>query len=215
ATVMTVFTPSRTRSHRTSRRAIVALMCSLGLLGTAACSPDSSSPEAVEAPVEGVRVQLLEPGNSPRAPLAYRIGEEEASQELTYSATQGLEQKTAHEEGEDVPYGDVTMDLPLNDAASAKGEEIATTGVVGRTDGTNAELHEAMASAEGVALDGQRARGRGGLAAPGADVHARGAGRRQGHPRRRGQAPTGGREPGGYGSEGAGGGFDLRGADHR
>lgn len=149
---MTVFTPSRTRSHRTGRRAIATLMCSLGLLGTAACTADSSSPEAVEAPVEGVRVQLLEPGNSPRATLAYRIGEEEASQELTYSATQGLEQKTAHGEGEDVPYGDVTMDLPLNATASEEGEEIATTVVVGRPDGTNAELNEDMASAEGFEM---------------------------------------------------------------
>src|SRR5699024_4499073 len=124
---MAVCTPSRRRADRTSRSAIVAAMCSVGLLGTGACSADSSSPAAAEAPVEGVRVQLLEPGNSPRATLAYRIGEEEASQELTYSATQGLEQKTTHGEGEDVPYGDVTMDLPLNATASAKGEEIATT----------------------------------------------------------------------------------------
>lgn len=149
---MTVFTPPRPPSHRIGRRAVAALMCSLGLLGSAACSSEPAGPEAVEAPVEGVRVQLLEPGRGPREPLAYRIGEEESSQELTYSATQGLEQKTAHGEGEDVPYGDVTMDLPLTATAKKNGEEIATTVVVGRPDGTNAELNEDMASAEGFEM---------------------------------------------------------------
>ena len=130
---------------------MLTLLAALTISTATACSSDASSPEPVAAPVEGVSVELKTPGQAPQSPLAWFVDNTE--QKVTYSATQGLEQKTLHgKSGEDLPYGEVTMSLPLTASSTSNGKTHTQKVTVGAPDGSNKELNEDMATAEGFEM---------------------------------------------------------------
>ena len=132
-------------------RLMLTLLAALTISTASACSSDASSPEPVAAPVEGVSVELKTPGQAPQSPLAWFVDNTE--QKVTYSATQGLEQKTLHgKSGEDLPYGEVTMSLPLTASSTSNGKTHTQQVTVGAPDGSNKELNEDMATAEGFEM---------------------------------------------------------------
>ncbi len=135
-----------------STKSVLGLCSALALaLSTAACSSDNSQqarPANVNVP--GVNVELIDAGAAPREPLVWFSDDSE--QKLTFSATQGLEQKTTGGSAENVPYAEVTMNLPLTASASTDGKERTSTVTVGKPSGTNKERNEDIASAEGFQM---------------------------------------------------------------
>lgn len=74
-----------------SGKKIAAALCSIGML--VACGQEAGTTAApVEAPVEGVRVELITAGSAPLQPLVWFTDSDE--QKITYSLTRGLEQHT-------------------------------------------------------------------------------------------------------------------------
>ena len=68
-------------------------MATLTITAVAACGTDSDqAPAAVDAPVEGVRVTLVDAGEAPKQPLVWFTAPEE--QQVEYAYTRGLEQHT-------------------------------------------------------------------------------------------------------------------------
>ncbi|WP_312588328.1 hypothetical protein [Corynebacterium dentalis] len=70
-----------------------AVMATLTITAVAACGTDADqAPAAVDAPVEGVRVTLVDAGEAPKQPLVWFTAPEE--QQVEYAYTRGLEQHT-------------------------------------------------------------------------------------------------------------------------
>ena len=68
-------------------------MATLTITAVAACGTDADqAPAAVDAPVEGVRVTLVDAGEAPKQPLVWFTAPEE--QQVEYAYTRGLEQHT-------------------------------------------------------------------------------------------------------------------------
>lgn len=139
-------------SPRCARKRSSAAALAAGLLLLSACSSEPEAPQAVSTPVEGVRVELISAGKSPQEPLAWFA--DDGEQSVTYSASQGLEQRTKNAPAkdkngkDDIPYGDVTMDLPLTATTESDGTSHTQVVKVGKPDGSNAQLNDEMASAE-------------------------------------------------------------------
>ncbi|MBC2680899.1 DUF6263 family protein [Corynebacterium anserum] len=175
-------------ANRKTRRtlALTALFC---LSTLTACGEDSNThAQPVNAPVEGVTVQLLNAGEGSAQPLVWFTGPDE--QKVKFSFTQGLEQKTLVDEEKlkkqqaedrakqsatqssdssasttapsfttesntddlDVPYDEVTMDLPLTTNIHTDGHVRTSTVTVGRPSGSNTERNEDVATAEGFTM---------------------------------------------------------------
>jgi len=72
---------------------VKAVMVTLTITAVAACGTDADqAPAAVDAPVEGVRVTLVDAGEAPKQPLVWFTAPEE--QQVEYAYTRGLEQHT-------------------------------------------------------------------------------------------------------------------------
>lgn len=68
-------------------------MATVAIMTLAACGEDApQNPAPVEAPVEGVKVEVINAGEAPLQPLVWFTDPEE--QQVNYSITRGLEQKT-------------------------------------------------------------------------------------------------------------------------
>ncbi|KAB1502514.1 hypothetical protein F7230_08775 [Corynebacterium sp. 320] len=123
-------------------------------LTLSACGSDDDSHGAVEQPaavaVAQTPVTLESAGAEPRESLAWFS--DSGQQKVTFKATQGLEQHTEGGSGEDLPYEDVTMTLPLSASVDTDGEKRTTSVTVGRPSGTNHERNEDIASAEGFQM---------------------------------------------------------------
>lgn len=136
----------------------------MSVAALSACGQESSTNvEPVQAPVEGVRVELLSAGEAPHQPLVWFADSDE--QKLTYSVTRGLEQRTEVDKKKaeatakkpdqkdlNVPYDEVTMDLPLTAVIKTDGDVRSSTVTVGKPSGNNEERNEDIASAEGFEM---------------------------------------------------------------
>lgn len=123
------------------------------LAGTAlsACSSGDDDDGPMDAPVSGVSVNLEDDGDSPREPVVWSSDTSES--ETLFSATQGLEQQTTGgAEEDDLPYEEVTMEVPLTVSSDADGDDLAATVVAGSPTGDNTELNEDISSAEGFTM---------------------------------------------------------------
>ena len=167
----------------------------------AACGEEPEQASApVEAPVEGMKVELLDAGKAPQQPVVWFTDQEE--QHVNYSITRGLEQNTevdekkaqelaasssaaessaadsstgsatagpdasssaetsasasestsAEEESNNLPYEEVTMNLPLTTGIKTDGDTRTSTVTVGKPTGDNTERNEDIASAEGFRM---------------------------------------------------------------
>lgn len=149
----------------TLRAAVCAAL--LGISTLTACgdeAPTNSRP--MEAPVEGIRVELLNAGEAPHQPVVWFTDPEE--QKVAFSVTRGLEQHTENAPDHSasapassptppaqdltVPYEEVTMNLPLKATSSTDGDTRTNTVTVGRPSGDNADRNEDVASAEGFVM---------------------------------------------------------------
>jgi hypothetical protein len=126
------------------------------LTGTAltACSSgdDTASEAPVDAPVSGVSVTVEDAGETPREPLVWFSDTEET--QTVFRATQGLEQRTEGGADEnDLPYDEVTMEIPLTVSTSTDGDELESRVVAGRPTGDNEDRNDDISSAEGFTMN--------------------------------------------------------------
>ncbi|MGO1949251.1 MAG: hypothetical protein ACTH1D_06425 [Mycobacteriaceae bacterium] len=149
-------------------RALSALMTALltGSVITACSSGDEedTTEGPVDAPVPGVSVTVDDPGEGPTEPLVWF--NDDTEQHSVFRATQGLEQRTEGGdasdldtedsdvlESDDLPYEEVTMELPLSATTDTDGEELeSTVAVSGPPTGDNTDLNEEIASGEGFTM---------------------------------------------------------------
>lgn len=146
---------------------------SLSLLGAGvvACGSESRTQQeqSQQATVPGIRVQLQDQGAAPLQRLEYTS--EASEQNFTFKATQGLEQRTEggntgttsgtadqSENDTHVPYGEVTMELPITVSAKEIGsgatdDQRAVQFTVGTPTGTNTDRNDDIASAKGFRMD--------------------------------------------------------------
>ena len=124
-----------------------------GTVLTACSSGDDASPEApVDAPVSGVSVTVEDTGDAPREPLVWFSAPGE--KQTVFRATRGLEQRTeGGAEEDDLPYEDVTMELPLTVSTSTDGDELESHVVAGRPSGDNDDRNDDISSAEGFTMN--------------------------------------------------------------
>lgn len=142
----------RTQRRFPLRRTFLPTTVTAVLVGTAltACSNDEDA-GPVDAPVSGVSVTLNDNGGSPREPLVWFSDSTET--ESVYRATQGLEQQTrGGAEQDDLPYEEVTMEVPLTVSTSTDGDDLEALVVAGSPTGDNLELNEDISSAEGFTM---------------------------------------------------------------
>ena len=182
-----------------SRAATAVTLVTALALGLGACSSgDDSSPTSSDVPVDGVSVDLVDPGEGPTEPLVWFS--DSAEQKSTFRATQGWEQHTeggqdaaaapsttdspgsadspdgdggddgstaatATDSGSgsgtdpadaaDIPYDEVTMAVPLTASASTDGENLKSTVTAGVPTGSNTDLNDDIATAEGFVMSQQ------------------------------------------------------------
>ncbi|MGJ0183271.1 hypothetical protein [Corynebacterium glyciniphilum] len=149
----------RTLRRVSLRRALLPTLMTTLLTGsvlTACSSDDDASPEApVDAPVSGVSVTVDDTGDAPREPLVWFS--DPGEKETVFRATQGWGQTTEgddDEEGEDdLPYDDVTMEVPVSASSSTDGNELEATVVAGRPTGDNTDGNDDLATAEGFTMN--------------------------------------------------------------
>ncbi|MGV0397991.1 DUF6263 family protein [Corynebacterium suicordis] len=182
-------------------RKFQAVVAMVAVTALAACGEEPEQASApVEAPVEGMKVELLDAGKAPQQPVVWFTDQEE--QHVNYSITRGLEQNTevdekkaqelaasssaaessaadsstgsatagpdasssaensasasestsAEEESNNLPYEEVTMNLPLTTGIKTDGDTRTSTVTVGKPTGDNTERNEDIASAEGFRM---------------------------------------------------------------
>ena len=123
-------------------------------MALSACGEEEQSvgaPAAVD--VAATPVKVITTGTAPTEPLAWFS--DPGEQQVTFQATQGLEQKTVGGDNpdiEDLPYEEVSMSLPLTASLATDGELRTNTVTVGTPTGTNADRNEDIASAEGFTM---------------------------------------------------------------
>jgi hypothetical protein len=141
------------RPSTTVTSAVAALLLGAGVL-TACSSDDEESNEApADAPVSGVSVTVDDPGENPSEPLAW-FDDSDEGQDTTFRATRGLEQKTnGGTDVEELPYSEVTMDIPLSVSTSTDGENLDAEVTAGRPSGDNTDRNDDIASAEGFTMN--------------------------------------------------------------
>jgi hypothetical protein len=172
-----------------SRAATAVTLVTALALGLGACSSsDDSSPTSSDVPVDGVSVDLVDPGETPSEPLVWFSDPDQ--QKSTFKATQGWEQHTiggdapsdgagdgsdtnggddgdtsagatASEDADDpdsygdIPYEDVTMQVPLTASASTDGENLKSKVTAGTPSGSKSDLNEDIATADGFMMSQQ------------------------------------------------------------
>ncbi|MEJ6548667.1 DUF6263 family protein [Corynebacterium sp. USCH3] len=119
---------------------------------TACSSGDETAEDPVDAPVSGVSVTVGDTGDAPREPLVWFS--DPGEKETVFRATRGLEQRTeGGADADDLPYEDVTMEVPLTVSTSTDGEELEATVVAGRPTGDNSDRNDDISSAEGFTMN--------------------------------------------------------------
>lgn len=138
---------------KSTRVKILALtLCSA--LALTACGNDEQpvgTPAAVQ--VAATPVKVITTGTSPTEPLVWFT--DPGEQQVTFKATQGLEQTTEggnNPDVEELPYEDVTMDLPLTASLTTDGEMRTNEVTVGVPTGTNSDRNKDIASAESFTM---------------------------------------------------------------
>lgn len=128
-----------------------------GSVLTACSSDDAASPEEpVDAPVSGVSVTVDDTGDAPREPLVWFSDDTET--ETVYKATQGwgqsIEGGDSDETSEDdLPYEDVTMEVPVTVSTATDGDELEAEVVAGSPSGDNTDGNEDLSTAEGFTMN--------------------------------------------------------------
>lgn len=167
---LTLFSRPSTRSSGATllRATAVAAALSLFGAGAVACNSDSDTQQeqAQQSEVPGIRVQIKDKGQAPLQRIEYTHAAHEQS--FTFKATQGLEQRTEggdagsdqgiSPEDSNVPYDEVTMNLPLEVSAQEIGsgttnDQRVVRFTAGNPSGTNAERNEDIASAKGFRME--------------------------------------------------------------
>lgn len=137
------------------------------MLALGACSSsseDTGLAAPVDATVEGVAVKVLDAGAAPTEPLVWFS--DSAGQESTFRITQGLGQHTegvvadkdtadkdqSDDATTDLPYAEVTMELPLTTKTTTDGENLESTYTVGTPTGDNDDRNPDIATAEGFRM---------------------------------------------------------------
>jgi hypothetical protein len=124
-----------------------------GTVLTACSSGDDAASEApVDAPVSGVSVTVEDAGEAPREPLVWF--DDSTETRTVFRATQGWEQRTeGGTDQDDLPFEDVTMEVPVTVSTSTDGDELESHVVAGRPTGDNTEGNEDLATAEGFTMN--------------------------------------------------------------
>ncbi|AGP30598.1 DUF6263 family protein [Corynebacterium terpenotabidum] len=134
---------------------VSALGLALGLTACSSASDDDALSAPVEITVDGVAVTLLDAGDDPTDPLVWSADGTE--QHSRFSVALGLGQHTVggDEQGTadgELPYSEVTMELPLTATTEADGESLESTVTTGVPTGDNEDRNEDIASAEGFQM---------------------------------------------------------------
>ncbi|MCI1256500.1 hypothetical protein [Corynebacterium provencense] len=149
--------------RRTLPPAVAVLLTTVTLaaaLGLGGCSSSGSTEgrtmsDPVETTVDGVAVKLLEVGAAPTAPLAWFS--DEGTQSGKFRVTTGLGQHTEGGDAEgtaegELPYSEVTMEIPLSATVSTDGEDLESTVTAGTPTGDNEARNSDIATAEGFRM---------------------------------------------------------------
>lgn len=148
--------------RRTFPAAAAALLTTVSLgavLGLAACSSgspgDAGGAAPVESPVDGVAVKLLATGDGPTSPLAWFS--DDAEQSGTFRVSTGLGQHTVGGDAEgtaggELPFSEVTMELPLTATVTTDGDSLQSTVTAGTPTGDNEARNEDIATAAGFRM---------------------------------------------------------------
>lgn len=144
---------------------LFAVLLSGSLLAACSSGDGDASPEGpVDAPVSGVSVTLDDDGDAPREPLVWFSDSSET--ESVFRATQGWGQETQGGDGDsedstgtetgdadNLPYDEVTMEVPVTVANSTDGDALESTVTAGLPTGDNADANDDLASAEGFTMN--------------------------------------------------------------
>lgn len=133
-------------------RRLAPLLIAAGLALTA-CGSDA--PETAPVPLEVPRVNLVDAGDAGAAgPVRY--SDDGAEQAGSIVVTQGFTQRSdaAGASGEaDATTPDTRLEIPMETITSGIGEERTVSATVGVPFGSNAELNDDIATAEGFVVD--------------------------------------------------------------
>lgn len=131
------------RPNRRRLRAVIA--ASTMSIALVSCS-DSNEPELQEAQISPAQVQIVNAGEKEKASIAWN--DDGAAQESTVVLTQGFVQKSDTDTGNST-NPDTRLELPLTTNVTGDGNGRVITTTVGKPHGSNADLNEDIATAEG------------------------------------------------------------------
>lgn len=138
---------------KTTRVSILAIALCSTLVLTACGEEEPPAGTSAAVAVAATPVKVITTGTAPTASLAWFT--DSGEQQVTFKATQGLEQKAEGGDGPDpnnLPYKDISLNLPLTASLSTDGELRTNKVTVGTPSGTNTDRNEDIVSAKGFVM---------------------------------------------------------------